>query len=141
MEQKSYSEKLKDPKWQRKRLEILDRDDFTCQSCGSKDKTVHVHHKKYQGEPWEVDSKYLVTLCEDCHEGQSHESKQYYELFFETFLGSSFLADDLRQLAWGLSELKMQESRSKMALVYAFALADEEAQATLIKMFNDRIQR
>ena len=31
-----YSEKLKDPRWQKKRLEILERDNFRCQYCGDK---------------------------------------------------------------------------------------------------------
>lgn len=31
-----YSQKLLDPRWQRKRLEILQRDDFTCQVCSDK---------------------------------------------------------------------------------------------------------
>lgn len=63
----NYSEKLKDPRWQKKRLEILSRDNFTCQECWSTDKTLHVHHKIYKGEPWDIESKYLVTVCERCH--------------------------------------------------------------------------
>jgi len=31
----SYADKLKDPRWQRKRLEILQREDFNCEACGS----------------------------------------------------------------------------------------------------------
>jgi hypothetical protein len=63
------SEKLKDPRWQKKRLEILNRDEFTCQYCGAKDKTLHVHHYGYRKgkEPWDVDGGDVNTLCEDCH--------------------------------------------------------------------------
>lgn len=68
MPTKSYSEKLKDPRWQKKRLEILERDDFTCQRCFAKDKTLQIHHWKYAREPWDVENGYLITLCEDCHE-------------------------------------------------------------------------
>lgn len=66
---KSYSEKLKDPRWQKKRLEILQRDDFKCLCCGEKEKTLHVHHfqEDYSIEPWGHDNISLVTLCEDCH--------------------------------------------------------------------------
>lgn len=65
----TYSEKLKDPRWQRKRLEILERDDFTCRDCGDKDSTLHVHHCLYirDNEPWDYDAKELRTLCEICH--------------------------------------------------------------------------
>ena len=66
---KTYSEKLKDPRWQRKRLEILERDDFECRSCGSKENTLHVHHAFYEKgkSPWEYESRHLTTQCEPCH--------------------------------------------------------------------------
>lgn len=63
----TYSEKLTDPRWQRKRLEILNRDNFSCQLCGSDKYTLHVHHKSYNGDPWETANSELITLCEDCH--------------------------------------------------------------------------
>lgn len=66
----TYSEKLKDPRWQKKRLEILQRDDWACQYCGDKETTLHVHHEIYEKgvEPWETDEWLLTTLCEECHE-------------------------------------------------------------------------
>lgn len=64
----SYSEDLKHSNWQARRLEILKRDHFECRNCGAKDKTLNVHHIKYSGKPWEVESKFLITLCEDCHD-------------------------------------------------------------------------
>ena len=45
----------------------MTRDNFTCQFCGATDKTLHVHHLKYNGAPWEADNQDLITLCEDCH--------------------------------------------------------------------------
>lgn len=64
----AYANHLKNPLWQRKRLEIFQRDDFTCQHCSATGKPLNVHHKKYAGsKPWEIDSCYLITLCEDCH--------------------------------------------------------------------------
>jgi len=68
-----YSEKLKDPRWQRKRLEILNRDNFTCVCCDDTTKTLHVHHIKYiyGREPWEYENELLETLCVDCHEAQT----------------------------------------------------------------------
>lgn len=75
---KSYSEKLQDPRWQRKRLEIMHRDDFRCIRCGSGRKTLHVHHKKYlKGkEPWEYTESNFQTLCVDCHKN-THESPSF----------------------------------------------------------------
>lgn len=59
-----------DPRWQKVRLEIMERDSFQCQSCGSKEKPLHVHHRAYdKGKRiWQAKSEDLVTLCEECHE-------------------------------------------------------------------------
>lgn len=66
---KTYYEKLKDPKWQRLRLEVMQRDDFACTRCGDKDKTLNVHHWQYakSGNPWDVHIDDMETVCEDCH--------------------------------------------------------------------------
>ena len=66
---KNYYEKLKDPRWQKKRLEILNRDCFKCQKCGKTSQELHVHHLFYKpdAEPLEYDNDSLVTLCGDCH--------------------------------------------------------------------------
>ena len=66
----TYSEKLKDPRWQKKRLEILERDEFTCQSCGDEENQLHVHHLYYQFDfnPWEYENDNYITLCAKCHE-------------------------------------------------------------------------
>jgi hypothetical protein len=64
----AYSDKLKDPRWQRKRLEIMGRDNFTCVACANTDRTLTVHHLWYTGEPWEAPDSDLQTLCEPCHD-------------------------------------------------------------------------
>jgi len=67
----NYSEKLKSPKWQQRRLEVLKRDKFTCRDCGATDKTLHVHHCFYEkGEPWDTKLDFLMTLCWECHESR-----------------------------------------------------------------------
>jgi 5-methylcytosine-specific restriction endonuclease McrA len=63
----SYSEKLKDPRWQKKRLEVMQRAKFKCEACNRDNETLHVHHLYYKSEPWETDSKYLECLCATCH--------------------------------------------------------------------------
>ena len=66
----TYAQKLKDPRWQRKRLEVLEAAEFACQLCYDSQSTLHVHHKAYfKGrEPWEYDKAQLAALCESCHE-------------------------------------------------------------------------
>lgn len=64
-----YSDLLKHPNWQKKRLDILNRDKWTCKGCGSKENTLHVHHFTYQknNKPWEYENDNFITLCEICH--------------------------------------------------------------------------
>jgi len=86
MEKKdNYSELLKDPRWQRRRLEIMQRDDFTCQHCGRKDRTLHVHHKRYvkQWKPWEYLDSDLITLCDECHQIETDYNSDIYRVFSE----------------------------------------------------------
>jgi len=68
----TYADKLKDPRWQRKRLEVLQHADFRCQLCGSKDNTLHVHHAYYEKgrDPWEYPVGAMISLCHDCHARQ-----------------------------------------------------------------------
>ena len=70
MAAKTYYEKLKDPRWQKLRLEAMQKADFACESCGDNESTLNVHHKEYfKGhEPWEYRSDQLSVLCETCHE-------------------------------------------------------------------------
>lgn len=65
-----YFKKLQDPRWQKKRLEVMSDSDFCCVRCGDNSKQLHVHHKGYikDREPWDYDNEQLVCLCEACHE-------------------------------------------------------------------------
>lgn len=65
----SYAQKLKDPRWQRVRLLVLERDHFMCVHCQADDNTLHVHHAYYEKgkDPWEYPPQSLHTLCETCH--------------------------------------------------------------------------
>jgi len=65
----TYFEQIKSPLWQKKRLEILQRDNFTCRSCDVGDSQLHVHHLRYIKNKmiWEYEDCFLITVCEDCH--------------------------------------------------------------------------
>jgi hypothetical protein len=69
MSAKTYYEKLQDPRWQKLRLEAMQRAEFCCESCSDGKSTLNVHHKDYiKGrEPWEYGSTQLSVLCESCH--------------------------------------------------------------------------
>ena len=70
----TYSQKLKDPRWQKKRLLVFQRDGFACRDCGNSHNHLQVHHCAYHGNPWDIDDTLLLTVCEDCH-----EKRQYLE--------------------------------------------------------------
>ena len=76
MAKKPYSDQLRHPNWQRKRLEVLEAAGWKCESCDASEKTLHVHHKRYvKGrEVWDYERSELEALCEDCHES-AHEAK------------------------------------------------------------------
>jgi hypothetical protein len=71
-----YWKKLSDRRWQRKRLEILERAGFECESCGdaSNEKQLHIHHTYYEKgvEPWEYPEESLMCVCKDCHKRMEH---------------------------------------------------------------------
>lgn len=75
MAKTTYSEKLKDPRWQRKRLEIMERDSFKCVKCGSDKTELQVHHKTYKSgaEPWEYPDDNFETMCVNCHKLNHHK--------------------------------------------------------------------
>jgi hypothetical protein len=79
-----YEEKLKDPRWQKKRLLILQAANWRCEDCGRHDRTLEVHHTVYisKFEPWDYDITTLMCLCWECH-----EIRQQRENAFRVALG------------------------------------------------------
>ena len=119
----SYRQKLLDPRWQRKRLEVLQLADFRCESCCSDENTLHVHHKFYvKGrEPWEYEATDLVALCEDCHEFE-HDSKRRIEQIIAAVPRMTMPWEDLIAIVGGF----LMESIPNLS----------EAQATTINGFG-----
>jgi transcription elongation factor Elf1 len=64
-----FFELYKHPNWQKRRLEIMEKSNFECLHCGTKDKTLNVHHLYYENglKPWEYPDDSLICLCSDCH--------------------------------------------------------------------------
>lgn len=94
MAQKTYSERLKDPRWQKKRLRILERDGFRCQACGDETTTLHVHHRWYEAaDPWNDPDEALVTLCEPCHALEGEERASVEQALLRFFRSKVFAID------------------------------------------------
>ena len=77
--------KLRDPRWQKRRLEVFQRDKFTCQMCWADEESgrnLQIHHAYYSREfenPWEYPSETLYTMCELCHVQAETIKQQIYE--------------------------------------------------------------
>lgn len=96
----TYAQLLQDPQWQLKKSEILIRDKGTCRFCGCSERTLHVHHIQYiQGhKPWEYDNKYLITLCNLCHEKETLYRKQQDKDLIVNFAQMGFSCHDILKL-------------------------------------------
>lgn len=66
----SYSDLLRDPRWQKKRLEVLTIAGFACSKCKCATRNIQVHHKQYRhgAAPWDYENDELEVLCDLCHE-------------------------------------------------------------------------
>ena len=54
------------------RNQVLRRDGWRCQVCGSRE-NLHVHHKQLRSQQGEDEESNLITLCASCH-GKVHHS-------------------------------------------------------------------
>jgi hypothetical protein len=122
MYKKTYSELLRDPRWQKKRLEVLQFKDWTCESCYAVDVTFHVHHKHYvQGRnPWEYDADQLAVLCEDCHSARHDADKKIHDLLARADIsGTPGGMDDLYWLIAGFLSSKDEPKIHSEKALYA----------------------
>lgn len=107
MKKKSeYSQKLLDPRWQKLRLDVFQRDGFKCVICGDGNKTLHAHHSYYRrgsDGPWDYPPHSVITLCCDCHndehqmleEARGRLTEIISRCGFNTAIAIHGLADDL----------------------------------------------
>lgn len=122
----SYKELLSDPRWQKKKNDVLIRDNYTCQAadCGCTTKTLHVHHLEYLGvslNPWDYPMDMLISLCVTCHDketGRLHLEKN----LATTLRMRGFLACDLLALS---SKIDSDDSFRNMLL-------------TVLRMFQNK---
>jgi hypothetical protein len=68
-----------DPRWQQRRLEILQRDQWTCQRCGQREHSLQVAHLGYLPDwpPWELPPQQFCTLCRPCHTATVEERRAW----------------------------------------------------------------
>lgn len=132
-----YKSLLKHPLWQRKRLEIMQRDGFTCQICGKgiNDGTpLNVHHKKYifGMKPWEYTNDNLITLCENCHKTQHRGflGNSNKNVFFRALLSENLSANEKIIISYILSNNLLVEKKAKIQK------ETKVSRSTIMRFFN-----
>lgn len=138
----AYQQLLLSPNWQKKRLEILSRDNWACRSCGNDKETLHVHHRIYNSgcKPWEYDNNLLVTLCSICHEEESNLSKIMPEMLFEFFMKTDLLPSDLYNIMNSDVDLNFSYAPEVVSSIIGFFLSNREAQLYVEKMFFNSLK-
>lgn len=135
-----YIEKLKDPRWQKKRLEIFERDEWYCQICFDNEATLNVHHKYYiwKADPWDYPDDALITLCEECHSNE-RESLPVQEKRLIKNIRKHFLSYEISRLADIFEDLELYYADGVMISVIGWALLNEKNQRRLINEFFESL--
>lgn len=140
-----YSKKLRDPRWQRKRLEIMERDSFTCQSCYDNESTLNVHHTYYEygNDPWDYPEGSLITLCERCHEIETKDGKHYKDYLVRQLCTKGFLSGHMHAFANIIAASDFFGSgggNDPRLAAFEYFMRSEEAQHTVHQMMLDEIR-
>ncbi len=136
----AYLEKFKDPRWQKKRLKILERDNFTCQECSNQEMTLHVHHRYYKTktDPWDYPNEALITLCEECHEIERMVRPEKEKWLLDA-CKEKLLWNEVETLSIGIHYASVIEKESIDAI--AWALENPELLIPLIKKHKTYIKK
>lgn len=132
----TFWEKYKDPRWQRRRLEVMQNVGFCCEGCGSDSKTLNVHHKLYRKghEPWEYNDLELMCLCEGCHE-HWHWLKENFNVALQYIDLDSYREVVGYAIGVGLrtahpeTEVHFKSPEGKRGIARALNLTDEQINA------------
>ncbi len=141
-EKTDYAEKLKDPRWQKLRLEVFERDQWTCQHCYQQMEAagnLQVHHKYRQYppiEPWEYPQEALITYCEKCHLKDEQERGQAENTLLYSLRRRGLHADVLRSLAASVDGMIIAGDDAQL-IFYAMmgVLTDKDLQQQAVQSF------
>jgi hypothetical protein len=137
----TYSEKLKDPRWQKKRLEILQRDLFSCQSCCDDKSTLHVHHRIYfDGDPWDTPDDFLVTLCESCHQRETDNIQQAITALSKA-VKTHFLVPEIEQLASAITDMKVVHCPDVVISAIAHWITDVDKMRQVVDQYFEYLRQ
>lgn len=118
---KSYRSQYLDPRWQKKRLEVFQANDFLCGVCHNGERTLHVHHKQYiaNRDVWDYEIEQLACLCETCHK-VVHESTDLLNEIISRLPDEPTFRNETAFLIAGFQSIKVSlpEDNPNAKLVY-----------------------
>jgi len=130
----SYADKFLDPRWQKRRLEVLQRDDWSCTYCGDQETTLHVHHRWYDGEPWEAPLNALTTLCAECHEVEQRSWRQEGARLLRSLArDGGMLSENLEELVDAVERVIFTAHPFIVWSAICQAIKNPEVQGTLVE--------
>lgn len=139
-----YAQKLQDPRWQRKRLEVMQAADWKCVICGDKDEELNVHHPAYSAncEPWDYPRAQLECLCKTCHTIQ-HLPKDKLMIHARSMVTEHILVTHEQQFLGEIDGLMMSMAKfgpKPVGLLYAIRRLAVDEYNTLKAKTDFRLQ-
>ena len=136
----TYAQQLRDPRWQKRRLEVLDRDEWTCRHCGDAKSELHVHHLRYAAgkKPWDYGPEDLRTLCKECHDDATRATRAAREILYNMLSEDADLTYDLLNAVEGFLVFSGEASAAVIDIASQFCRAvmsgakEEEVVAPLV---------
>lgn len=134
-----YAEKYKDPRWQKKRLQVLERDEWNCQCCHDAESTLHIHHRYYEKGKhiWDYPLEAFITLCEECHLFETEFMPEALNCLASAFR-LQFLSADIQGLGCAVAGMKLLYAPEVVISAYSFAFRDKKSQIQIVEKFLNR---
>ena len=132
--QEEYIKKLRDPRWQKMRLEIFERDGWQCTACSDDKSMLCVHHLECLPgrDPWDVPPSSLVTLCESCHNEETEQRPQEEANLLRLLRKNGFMASAIGEIVNGLEHSNITEQPYFIALMISWIFCRSDLQKELI---------
>lgn len=132
----TYYEKLRDPRWQKRRLQIMERAKFACEYCFDDKATLNIHHILYRKktDPWDYLDHELICLCERCHLAEE-EARNEFLSEFATLRDGGFY-----RLTCAIRRLKSQERilpKERTFIAWCMLADDDE----ILQQGNEKMMR
>lgn len=120
-----WSEKLLDPRWQKKRLEMLSAAEWMCCKCYDSQATLHVHHLFYDGrEPWEYEEGEMTVLCDVCHQGEHEWRKDAEHELLQALRKRGFFAQSIFRIVNGFNNVNIYREEDVTASVIEWVMSN-----------------